>query len=67
MTADIKLTMQTNHHDQPESSVRDAQSSRREFLRIAGSLTATSALAGIALPQVHAAGCLTGAIPRRGN
>ena len=35
---------------------QDGEASRRDFLRVGGAVAATSALAGMALPAVHAAG-----------
>ncbi len=41
--------------ENPSSSTTAAKPSRREFLQIGGTVAAASALAGVALPRVHAA------------
>ena len=43
------------NHNSPSSQVGMSQSSRREFLQWSGKLAAGSALAGVAIPHVHAA------------
>src|SRR5580700_3621476 len=52
----IDIASQTSGKWEPMNETQRNPTTRRDFLKTTGRLAAASALAGVALPQVHAAG-----------